>query len=119
MTIIPILILICATAALGVALGVRYLRDAPRKPLLVGLHVLLGLGALEIAAYGLWSARQAGEASQLGVAAAGALAAAAFIGLLAPILGRRSRGTMTVALIAHAGVATIGLGFAVAWTVSR
>lgn len=119
MTMIPVLILICATAALGVLLGIRYIRREARKPMLIGLHLLLGIGALEIVAYSLWGAQQEGGVPRVGVAAAGALAGAMFIGLLAPILGRRSRQTMNIALTAHASVATAGLALAVIWISSR
>ena len=119
MTMIPVLILVCATAAVGALLGVRYLRREARKPMLIGLHLLLGIGALEVVAYSLWGAQQDGGVPKLGAAAAGALAAAMFIGLLAPIVGRRSRQTMSVALAAHASVATAGLALAVIWVSSR
>lgn len=119
MAIGPILILVCATAALGLLLGVRYLRREARKPMLIGLHLLLGIGALEVTAYSLWGAQQDGGVPKLGVAAAFALAAAMFIGLLAPIIGRRSRQTMSVALAAHASVATVGLALVLIWTSSR
>ncbi|MFY7960641.1 MAG: hypothetical protein ACOVVK_11245 [Elsteraceae bacterium] len=119
MTIIPALILICATAALGIFLGVRRLRRGARKPMLIGLHLLLGLGALESVAYSLWRTSPDGGSTQLGATAAGALAAALFIGLIAPILGRGSQRRMNVALTAHASVAAVGLAFALVWIVSR
>jgi len=115
---IPVLLLVGATAALGLLLGVRYVRREARKPMLVGLHLLLGIGALEVLAYSLWGAQDGAGVPAQGAAAAIALAAAMFIGLLSPILGRRSRRTMSIALAAHASVATVGIALSVIWIAS-
>jgi hypothetical protein len=108
-----------AAVLLGLLLGRDYLRRVRSKPALVGFHLLLGAGSLEVTVMLLRGAPSgdvvpAGPLLQL---AAGLVAFALFSGLIAPMIGRRSRGTMNVALSVHVTAATIGFVLCLVWFV--
>ena len=88
MPMFPFILLPLAAMALGLVLAVFHLRGI-RKPMLIGLHLLLGLGALEIMVVLLKGTPSSDglPAGDFGNVSAGFLALAAFIGLLTPILG--------------------------------
>ncbi|HUN90511.1 MAG TPA: hypothetical protein VMU33_00530 [Burkholderiaceae bacterium] len=119
MKILPIVLLLSAAAILGILLGIQYLRRQRLPPVLIGLHLILGAGGLELLAVLLRGAPD-GVVLSIGSAgrtAAGLLAAAMFTGLVAPLIGRGSRTTMNVALLAHVGVAVVGIGVLFAWVI--
>ena len=47
MLAIPIVLLVSATVAIGLYMGLRYLRRARNPPTLIGVHFLLGAASLE------------------------------------------------------------------------
>ena len=116
MPMFPFLALPLAAMALGLVLVVLHLRGI-RKPLLIGLHLLLGLGALELLVVMLKGTPSSDglPAGDFGDVAAGFLALAAFIGLLTPILGRRSRLTANAMLVAHGSAGLAGVILCIAW----
>jgi len=110
------LLLPLTAMALGLVLVMLRLRGL-RKPLLVGLHLLSGLGALELLVV-LLKGSPGLPAGDFGNVAAGFLALAGFIGLLTPILGRRSRLTANAMLMAHGGAGLAGVLLCIAWASS-
>jgi hypothetical protein len=119
MTTIPVIALLVAAAALGAYLLLLYVRGV-RKPVLIGLHLLLGFGGLETLVVLLKGTPNSDgfPAGPYGNVAAGFLALAAFSGLLAPIIGRRSNGTANLMVITHVGMGLAGLALCLAWVSS-
>lgn len=108
MNAIPAALLLTAAAALGVYLGVLYLRRV-RRPALIGVHLLLGAASMQVTLMMLRGMPngESAPATTIGLAAAACLAAAMFSGLLAPLIGRGSRQAANIAVLSHA---TAGLG---------
>ena len=119
MTSIPVLALLVAAALLGAYLLLLYTRDV-RKPVLIGFHLLLGFGGLETLVVLLKGTPNSDgiPAGPYGNIAAGFLALAAFSGLLAPIIGRRSNGAANLMVITHVGMGLAGLALCIAWASS-
>jgi hypothetical protein len=111
------LILLSAAACLGIIMGIQYLRRVRSRPVMVGIHLLLGAGGLEVLAMMLRGAPDGGAAPAraVGAAAAGVLALALMAGIAVPLIGPRSRRAMNVALATHAGIAGAGLVLLIAW----
>lgn len=114
---LPVVILFGVAACLGVMLGLQYLKGVRSKPVMIGMHLLFGAAGLEVMVMTLAGAPDGTVifTGTLGRTAAGFLAAALFIGILSPIVGRRSRLTMNVALATHATVASVGVALLLAW----
>jgi len=116
MTTIPVALLFFAAVILGIIIGLQYLRGI-RKPVLIGTHLLLGAGGLEQFVIML-QGTPSGEVispGTFGRVAAGFFVAALASGLLAPMIGRGSRRTANIALIAHIGVGAVGFLLFLAW----
>lgn len=120
-----VIALLAASVALGVLLGWRYLRQLPAKPVLVGVHILLGLAGLKWMVLDLlWRTPEGTPLHSVGYASALLLAAALLSGLLAPVLTRQqphpqaqpARGG-AVAQALHAGVGLAGFALFVAWAI--
>ena len=118
-TTIPVIALLVAAAALGSYLLLLYTRGV-RKPVLIGFHLLLGFGGLETLVVLLKGtpSNDGFPAGSYGNVAAGFLALAAFSGLLAPIIGRRSNATANLMVLTHVSVGLAGLCLCVAWASS-
>jgi hypothetical protein len=119
MIALPALILLGVTVALGLYLGLQFLRKQPMRPGMIGLHFLLGAGGLEVMVMllrGAPSGRLAVPGS-LGNSAAAFLAMALIAGVTAPMIGRRSRRTAAIALATHASLALGGFLLFLAWVV--
>ena len=118
MTAIPALLLLAAAVVLGIVLGVQYLQRRRSPPVLIGFHLLLGAGGLEVLAMLLHGTpdRRILPAGGLITIAAALVLAAMITGLLAPMVGRQSRRTMNVALALHVGVAAAGFVLLLVWT---
>ena len=102
-----ILLLLSAVVAIGATMGLQYLRGTKRKPIMIGLHLLLAIGTLEPMLI-LLNGTPNGEtlaAQNLGEWAAGLVALALFLGLIAAVLARRGvpRAGWILALHAAAG----------------
>jgi hypothetical protein len=120
-TAIPALLLLTAAVTLGVVLGLQYLRGERSKPVVIGLHLLFGAGGLEVMALLLHGTpdRRIEPAGSLLTPAAALVMAAMFSGLVAPMVGRKSRLTMNVALVVHVSVAITGFVLLLAWSATR
>lgn len=111
------MILLSGAVVLGLVLGVDYLRRVRSRPVLIGLHLLLGAGGVELIAIVLRGTPDGKvmPAGWPGKFAALLLLMALFTGLLAPMVGRRSRNTMNLALATHVSLAAVGFTLLLAW----
>ncbi len=102
MTAIPVVLLTTAATALGAYLLLLWFRKAQR-PVLIGFHVLLGLGAAETLVVFLHTSGLDDEspARRLALVAGAFLAAAVASGFTAPLFGKTYRGTANSLLAAH------------------
>jgi hypothetical protein len=116
MPVFPFILLPLSAMAMGLLLLVLHLRGI-RKPVLIGLHLLLGFGALELMVFLLKGTSDSDglPAGDFGNVSAGFLALAGFLGLLTPILGRRSRLTANSMLLAHGCAGVAGVLLCMAW----
>ena len=55
MTVLPSVLLLSFTVAIGLFMGLRRLRGVPNTPVMIGVHFLLGAAVLEVLAAGLHS----------------------------------------------------------------
>jgi len=117
MTAAPVILLLSAAVALGLYNLVNFLRG-DRKSVVIGLHLLLGLGSLMALVYFLKDASdgEGAPAGSFGNVAAGFLALAAFSGLVGPLLAQRSKPTANVVLAAHACCGVAGFLTCLAWS---
>jgi len=117
MKALPVLLLLGGATALGVVLGIQYLRRIRSQPVLIGMHLLLGAGGMEVLAMLLRGAPDGTLWSGTGMVkiAAGLVALAMVTGLVAPMIGRGSRRTMNVALATHVSIAVAGIALLLAW----
>ncbi len=108
MTTLPVVLLLTAASALGAYLLLLWFRSA-RRPVLIGFHVLLGLGAGEslVVFLHLGGLDDNAPARRLALVAGGFIAAAIASGLSAALFGRKNPGAANSLLAAHvaAGVA--------------
>jgi hypothetical protein len=118
MAAFPVILIVTAAVLLGLYLGLLYLRGE-RKPVLIGLHVLLGLGGLEATIMLMHGSPSGGTFSpgSFGMVAAALFAGAAFSGLTASLL-RKSPVTANVMVGAHVGVGALGFVLFLAWVSS-
>jgi hypothetical protein len=119
MTRLPALLFVTAATALGIYLGVLFLRRV-RRPVLIGVHLILGAAAVEMTAM-LLRGTPGGEAvpaGAFGVAAACLLAVAMISGFAAPLFYRQSPRTANVVLATHAGVGVAGFLVFLVWAAS-
>ena len=106
---IPIVAIIGAAVVAGVYNLTLRLRGQ-RKATMIGIHVLLGIGALELLVFLLKDVND-GEgiaAGRYGNIAAGLLALAVFIGLISPIVAKNSRPLSNALLVAHIASGSVG-----------
>ena len=101
-------LLLTAAVALGGYLLVLWFRDA-RRPVLIGVHLLLGLGGVESLAVFLHQNDLADDPSvrRLALVALGLFGAAAFLGFTAPLSGKNYRVGNSL-LAAHVGSGVVG-----------
>ena len=119
MPALPAVLLLTGAVVLGLLLGRDYLRRVRSKPALIGFHLLLGAGGLEVTVM-LLRGSPGGASLPAGLllkGTAGLLGFALLSGLVAPMIGRRSRGTMNVALAVHVTAAASGFLLCLAWFV--
>jgi hypothetical protein len=117
MIALPPLLLVSATVALGIFMGIQYLRGRRNKPILIGAHFLLGAGGLETMVI-LMRGTPDGEVAasgSYGTMAAGFLALALLSGVITPLVGRSSPASIGLLLATHASVAAAGFVLVVAW----
>ncbi len=120
--LLPPLLLLGASAALGLWLGIRYLRREPRKPVHVGVHILLGVVGLEGMAMLLRGTPDGTilPAGPVGNAAGLLLILTVMSGFATPMIARRTpRNTGTLALATHAGLGAAGIGLFFFWALGQ
>ena len=118
MHVTPAIVLLSSSVALGLFLGVRYLRRARNKPALIAVHLMLGGAGLEGMAMLLRGTPDgtAIPAGWLGNTAALLLATAMVSGLATPMIGKRSpRKVGSIALATHVGFGAGGFFLFLAW----
>jgi hypothetical protein len=116
MTALPVLLLLTGAVGLGLLLGVFYLRGV-RRPVLIGVHLLLGAGGLEgmvVLLHGTPSGDVL-QAGTFGMMALGLFALAMLSGLTAPLVSKGSRRTADVMVATHASVGVIGFVLFITW----
>ena len=120
MRIFPVVLLIGITVALGLYMGLNYLRGEKNKPEVIGFHFLIGVGGLEVLMMLLAGGPDGTEMAKVTTAqiAAGLIAGALVIGVLAALGKPKSRSTSNMALAAHAATALLGFGALLLWAVS-
>lgn len=116
MPIYPVAGMLIGTALLGGYLLLLYLRKE-RKPVLIGVHLLLGLASLEIMVLLLRGTPNSdgfppGKYGNVGL---GLIALAVFIGFLAPILGRDNRTKSNLLMASHVSAGLAGIVLAIVW----
>ena len=111
MAAVSLILLFGIAAALGIFMGIRYLRGTRNKPMLIAIHLLLGVAGLEVMALLLRGAPDGTtlSATTPGKFAAGLLVTALLTGLLVPILAKPKPKTVTATLAVHAGIGTAGV----------
>lgn len=117
MTVAPVVLLLGTGAAIGAFMGYRYLRGQRNSRTLAGVHLLLGIGGLEVMVMLLRGA-PSGEAvahHAMGSIVALVIAGALLTGLFVPIIGKSRPGIVGGWLAVHATVATIGVGMLLFW----
>jgi len=114
MMLLPPLLILSASAVLGIFLGLFYLRGV-RKPALIGFHFLLGAAAMETTAVVLHGAPngEAANGGSLGSVVLGLLAAALLTGLGAALLHERRLSEMV--LVSHAGIGLVAFALVCFW----
>lgn len=112
MTWLPVLLLMGGGVGIGITMATRLLRGLARRPMLIGLHILCGAGALEelvVTLHGTESVTALPTANG-GSLTALMLAGTLFIGFSVPLISRRAPGAARRVLVVHAvaGLATLG-----------
>jgi len=117
MSAIPLVLLLIGAATLGVLLLFDYLNGRRSKPTIIGLHMLLGAGSLEVVAMLLRGISEGGvtTAGRVPQFAAGLVAFALWSGLMVPLIGRRSRGVMNGAMLIHVAASASGVVLCLLW----
>ncbi|WP_207790564.1 hypothetical protein [Polymorphobacter fuscus] len=113
----PALVVFGATVAIGLYMGLQYLRGVRNNRMLVGVHVLIGVAGLEVFALLLRGAPDGTHLaeSRMGPASALLLAAALFTGFLVPLIAAPKPAATGPALAVHAVAGTIGFGALLLW----
>lgn len=117
MTAVPAMVLLSLAGALGLYLLLVFLRGERNRPMLIGTHLILGIGGAESLFLALRAANTDGGTRDVSnvTLALGFIVAAIIAGFIGPIAGRRSRSTGTVALATHATLGGIGVALALLW----
>jgi hypothetical protein len=112
----PMTICMVATVVLGVVLGIFWLQRI-RKPVLIGVHVLLGLAGTEQMVLMLQGTPSGITlaSSEVSTWALAALAAAMFTGFAAPVMGRVLRRAANATLMGHVFVGALGFILFLSW----
>jgi hypothetical protein len=116
MTAMPVLGLLTASLLLGLYLVLLFLRRE-RKPVIVGFHILLGLGGLEMLVMLLRGTPSgtAEAAGQFGVVAAALFGIAMFTGLTGAMIARRSAMSANIVVATHSSIGVAGFVLFLAW----
>jgi hypothetical protein len=113
---LPVTLVVSAAVALGLWIGVLYLKRS-RRPYLIGIHLLLGLGGMEqmVVLHQGTPAGEALRAGSYGTMALGLFALAMFTGLAAPLFWKQAPRAAEAVLATHATVGFAGFILFLAW----
>jgi hypothetical protein len=113
----PVMTVFGSTVAIGLYMGLQYLRGVRNNRMLVGVHVLIGVAGLEVFALLLRGAPDGTHLaeSRLGPASALLLAAALFTGFLVPLIAAPKPAATGAALAVHATLGTVAFGALLLW----
>jgi len=94
------------TTCIGLYMGWQFLRGVRNRPMLVGIHLLLGLGSVEVLAVILRGAPNAAPVADRGgiLLAAGLLVCALLSGLAVPLIARPVPDAAGMSIATHAGI---------------
>ena len=117
MITLPSLLLVTGAVLLGIYLGIFYLRGVRPKRILLGAHILMGMGGVEQLVLLIHGAPSGVITSDsLAKTAAGLFAFAIFSGFTAPLLAQSAgRKTGEFMLATHAGVGIAGFVLLLVW----
>lgn len=116
MTLLPVGLTLVAAVLLGLVLGVQYLRRI-RRPMVIGVHVLCGIGALEQLVIQLHGT-PGGDVTpygRFGDALALLLVGSIASGFISALLVRHSKRVAEAVLVTHALVGAAGFGVFLVW----
>jgi hypothetical protein len=115
-TTVPVILCMTAAVLLGAVIGILWLMRA-RRPVLIGIHVLLGVLGLEQMALLIHGTPSgiALQSSEVSTWALAALAAAMFTGLVAPLFGREMRRAANAMLMGHVVIGALGFILFLSW----
>ncbi len=117
MRALPVVGLLGITIAIGLWMGLQYLRGQRNKVEIIGIHFLLGVGGLEVLLM-IMVGPPDGDVVQdilAGQIAAGFIAAAMVIAIIAALGKRKSKGLTDITLAVHALLALLGFGLLLYW----
>lgn len=117
MTWLPVLLLLTCGVGLGITMATRNWRGPPRKPVLIGLHILFGAGALEelvVSLHGTESVAALSSANG-GSLTALLIAATLFIGFSVPLISRRAPQAARRVLVLHAATGLTAFAALIVW----
>ncbi len=121
MALWAVILILGTGVGLGVYMGLQYLRREPRKPVMIGMHLLAGLGGLETLTIQITGAPDGSvlTAGRYGIPALALCAIAGAGGFGSALLRRRSRQSSEAALVAHAAAGLLGLAILLIWAAQR
>ena len=113
----PAILVFGTTVAIGLYMGLQYLKGQRNNRMLVGAHVLIGLAGLEVFALLLRGAPDGTHLadSRTGPAAALLLAAALFSGFVVPLIAPAKPGATGLTLAVHASLGLVAFGVLLLW----
>ena len=111
------LVVFGTVVAIGLYMGLNYLKGTRSNRTLVAVHVIVGIIGLEVFALLLRGAPDGTRlaTSRLGPASALLLAGALFTGFVVPLLAKPRPATTGPALAVHAVFGTVGFGALLLW----
>lgn len=113
----PAIVVFGSTVAIGLYMGLQYLKGQRNDRVLVGVHVLIGIVGLEVFALVLRGAPDGTHLaeSRLGPASALLLAVALFSGFMVPLIAQPRPAATGPALAVHATLGTVAFGALLLW----
>ena len=104
-----LLSIIGLTTCIGIYMGWQFLRGVRNPPMLVAIHLLLGLGSLEVLAVILRGAPNGSHVVDRDgiLLAAGLLAGALLTGFAVPLIAKPVPDAIGISIATHAGIGTV------------
>jgi hypothetical protein len=117
----PALIVFGLTVAIGLYMGLRFLKGERNSPMLIGTHFLLGAGGMEVLVLAIHGTPMTPPIplGTYGQPVIILFVMALISGVAAQLVFKNSVSAGTIALGAHALIAATGFGLLVTWLVWR